>query len=176
MSKAKPDIEDRMAQYEDGQIEFAILSLVREPLLHLIPSLAVNVKSIVTLSKRLDEVKPDWKDFTSSSANGGDVLTTEYLTSPDPEYELKQEVIDQAALPVSVEEVLQSNVVTDIVACLQEQVTAQARLRASIRLEQESRKSDNERAGSRRHDQGPLLRKLVEIQTGSRTIKAVLAR
>lgn len=161
--QAKPEIEDRMAKYEEGQIEFAILGLVKEPLSGFVSTLARNVKSLAELTKRLDSLKPDWRDFIESSVNVNHALTENLVTGPDAIYELTQELIEQSQLAQSLEDVVLHDVAADIMDCRQKLVLEQTGLRASIIEEQQSIRSDQERAASRRHDYGPAVEALVDI-------------
>lgn len=158
LGQAKPDIEARMAQYEEGQIEFAILSLVRDPLLDLIPRLAENIKGITGLSAHLDLIKPDWRDFETFSDNG---QFAGLLTAFDPNYGLTPDHIDQVDLPMTIAKLYKSDAVEDIVTQRQQLVTDQARLRLWIRDEQQSNQSDEERAAARRCDYGAMMQNFV---------------
>ena len=158
-----PEIEDRMAQYSEGQIEFAILSLVKEPLSSLVSALAENVKGLIALMTRLDLLNPDWRDFVASAVNGEGGTTETLITGPDPVYQLTQEMIDTSELSQSIAEAVLKDMAADILASRQELVTAQACLRASIIEEIQSSRSDQERAASRRHDYGPAVQTLIEI-------------
>src|SRR5467141_2151306 len=51
----KPEIRSRMTEYEEGQIEFSVLSLVRDPILDITRELALNVKCLETVNRQLDE-------------------------------------------------------------------------------------------------------------------------
>ena len=157
-----------MAQYEEGQIEFAILSLVRDPLLDLVPDLAENVKSIVELSKWLDIIKPDWEDFVFTSANGEAVSTGSLLTTSEPTYGLTQEDVDQAKLSSRILDLLRSGVISDIIEYRQELITTQAKLRMSIREEQQSNQSDDERAATRSCDYGARIQNFVRKMRAKR--------
>lgn len=175
VGQVKPEIEARMAEYEEGQIEFAILSLVKDPLLSHVAALAVNVKSIIALERRLDNVASDWKSYVANSTLGEGALTNVILTSPDPGYELCQAMLDQAAILPSIEGALQSDLISDIIARRQELVTEQASLRLAVKEEQQSRRSDEERAASRRHDHGPLVSSLLEILEHKVALESLLA-
>ena len=164
-----------MAEYEEEQIEFAILSLVKDPLIGHIAALAANVKSIMALEKHLDGVKPNWKDFLGDSSNSESAMTNGVLTTPHADYELCQATLDQAAILSSVERALQSDVPSDIIACRQELVTDQAGLRMAVEEQQHSQRSDDERAASRRHDHGSLVKKLLEILKRKHALKPLLA-
>lgn len=158
-----PEIESRMAQYEEGQIEFAIMSLVKEPLADLMAALAENVKSIISLSQRLSQVKSDWKDFLSESTDGKCASTHNVIIGPCEQYQLYQESINQAELPPGFEAQLKSDNIEELLSARQELLTAQAGLRASIRDEAKAVRVDNERAASRRNDRGLLVTGLLQV-------------
>jgi len=147
-----------MAQYEEGQIEFAILSLVQDPLLRLIPTLAENAKSVAALSARLDSLEPDWQDFTTSPANGE---TTGLPDAPNPCYGLTQGILDHATLPQEAVKLCGSDVVQGIVEHRQRLITAQAELRMSISEELESDQTDEEKANARSRDYGARMQNVV---------------
>lgn len=160
--KAKPDIEACMSEYEEGQIEFAILSLVRDPLRDLLPALATNVRGIQALAAHLEGITAE-KETSDSTEHQGDPPNDDTLTGPDLAIGLTQDVIEQAQAPPSIESALGSHVVSTIRLCQQELCVAQIRLRALIRDECESKHSDEEKSNARRHDYGPLALKLAQI-------------
>lgn len=150
-----------MAQYEEGQIEFAILGLVRDPLLELLPALAENVRSVAALSTRLDIVKPDWQDFMTSSIKGDYGGSEGLISTASPIYGLTQENIDQAKLPQAVEDVCVSDVASALIEYRQSLISTQASLRMSIREEQHSNQLDEERATQRALDHGARMQDFV---------------
>ena len=161
LSQAKPDIEARMAQYEEGQIEFAILSLVRDPLLEMIPALAKNVKAISTLSSRLDVIKPGWEDFFDSSIKNDIVGRNSLSIDASFTYGITQRMLDQAQPSQAVTDLCHGNKVPDILAHYEQLSTAQVGLRMSIREEMQSNQSDEERAAARRCDYGARMQNFV---------------
>ena len=150
-----------MAQYEEGQIEFAILSLVQDPLLTLVRALAENVKSLTALSARLDSVKPDWQDFMTSPRNGHAITSEDVLSDVDLNYNLTQEDLNRVKLPEKVVDLCLSDVAQDIMAHRQQLITAQAALRISIKEELQSNVSDEERAAARSCDYGAMMQSFV---------------
>ena len=150
-----------MAQYEEGQIEFAILSLVRDPLLEMIPALAENVKAINALSTRLDVIKPGWKDFIDSSTNSQIAGNDNSISNPNLAYGLTQEMLDQAEPSQAVMDLCHSDVASDILGHREQLITTQAGLRMSIREEIQSNQSDEDRAASRTCDYGARMQKFV---------------
>ena len=160
--KAKPDIEACMSEYEEGQIEFAILSLVRDPLLDLLPALATNVKGIQALTAHLEGIYAEKEKGDSTKHQEGS-LSDDILTGPDLTIGLTQDKIEQAETLPSIESAIGSHVISTIRLCQQELCVAQIRLRALIRDEYEAKHSDEEKANARRHDYGPLALKLAQI-------------
>ena len=158
VSQAKPEIEARMAQYEEGQIEFSILGLVKEPLPGFISNLAVNVKSLAQVAESLKLLKPDWRDFIEDS-----VMADHVVTGPDSIYGLTHELIERSQVPQALRDALLQNIAGVIMEYRQKLVLEQNGLRASIIQEQQSSRSDQERAASRRHEYGPAVQALAEI-------------
>ena len=163
-----------MAEYEEEQIEFAILGLVKDPLIGHVAALAINIKSIIALERHLDNTKPDWKDFLAYSLATEGALTEGVLINPDPDYNIDQATLDQATILSSVDKTLQSDMLSDIIACRQDLVTEQTGLRMAIKEQQQSRRADEERAANRRHDHGPLVRKLLDILEHKHALKPLL--
>ena len=161
LSQAKPDIEARMAQYEEGQIEFAILSLVRDPLLEMIPALAKNVKAVSALSSRLDVIKPGWEDFLDSSIENENVGRNSLSIDASFTYGITQRMLDQAQPSQAVTDLYHGNKVPDILAHYRQLTTAQVALRMSIREEMQSNQSDEERAAARTCDYGARMQNFV---------------
>ncbi|KAI4091754.1 MAG: hypothetical protein LQ348_006903 [Seirophora lacunosa] len=168
-----PELELRMAQYEEGQIEFAILALVKEPLAQLVPDLAQNIKSIISFSERLSQVNPDWEDFVHDVTGRDSETGHSMLSSLCVEYERLLEGIDQAELPPTVQMQLKNENIQELLAGRQELVTAQAGLRASIRDEAQTIRMENERAARRRHDKGLLTKGLLQVLGRIGKIKSV---
>lgn len=163
MRQVAPEIEARMAQYEEGQIEFAIMSLVREPLADLVAALAENVRGINCLAHRLSQVKPDWEQFFSEDTGDSKEASHETITGPCEQYQLYAETIDQAEPTPELQTQMESDEVTELLAAREDLVTAQARLRASIKDELKTFRTDNDRAASRRNDKGLLAKGLLQV-------------
>lgn len=170
VDQVAPELQSRMAEYEEGQIEFASLALVKEPKANLVAALAENVKSINSLSERLSHIKPDWRDFQPSHSSPAN---HELLFGPCEQYELQQEAIDQAKLSPELETKLESDVAEELVKNRQELITAQASLRAALTEEIRTIRTDNERAASRRNDKGLLARGLLQVLERMGKVEAV---
>ncbi|KAL8873098.1 MAG: hypothetical protein Q9198_007085, partial [Flavoplaca austrocitrina] len=158
-----PEIETRMAQYEDGQIEFAILSLVKEPLIKLVDALAENVKSIASIRQRLHQMESDRAGLQSNSTGANESGEQSLILGPCEKYRLSQEAIDHAVLSPEHEELLKSGDGVAMSAIVLDLTTAQASIRASIRDEIKAIQADDDRAASRRNDKGLLAKGLLQV-------------
>ena len=160
LSQAKPDIEARMAQYEEGQIEFAILSLVQDPLPKLVSELAENVQSISTVTHRLNTIKPDWEDFLTLAANDE---YTRLLQGPDEAYGLTQKIMDSTTVPMAILEHCDFGVVSELTHHFERLVTDQAGLRLAIKEELQTDQADEEKAVARECDFGARMQNFVRV-------------
>ncbi|KAJ5633012.1 hypothetical protein N7490_009351 [Penicillium lividum] len=141
---ARPNIVDRMAAYEEDQIEFSILGVVRDPLPDLVRQLAVNVRSLEMLNARLTSPAiPLLSDPTLFELK-------ETVLGPDPTYGLSRANIDAA--------VISEIAYPELAPELQRLREAQCELRARIREEQQSQRADEDHATGRRYDYGPAVR------------------
>jgi ubiquitin carboxyl-terminal hydrolase L5 len=170
----KPDLEARMAQYEDGRIEFAILSLVKDPLIGLRTELALNVKSLSTVSTRLDELAPDWRTFSMFMSEEIGEFSDATLVGPSVDYSLSEADIFNATLPSDVGIKLAVDTVWDILRYRSALASVQARLRTSIREEEESHHRDEEKVRERRHDYGPAIQTWITFQARKGALRDIL--
>lgn len=148
-----------MAEYEEGQIEFSILSLVRDPLLDLVPMLAENIKSLLVVASYLENTASE--NDLGEDQRGCEVEGT--LTRSDSSYGITPGAIEKANVSSKVDSVLQSRVLSDIIDCQRELLVSQATLRASIRDEHEANNMEDQKAIARRYDYGPLALKLAQV-------------
>lgn len=159
--QTKPQIEARMAEYEEGQIEFSILSLVKAPLSGLFSDLAQNAKSLFALSN--SEQTSEESFISAISPASGEFCSGSELNVclPDAAFGLTQDMIDQAIIPQGIHDAIQSRNVSIITQLWKELTIAQATLKGSIGEEQLSNQLDQERAESRRWDYGPAVHDLI---------------
>jgi ubiquitin carboxyl-terminal hydrolase L5 len=141
-----------MAAYEEDQIEFSILGLVRDPLPDLLSSLAINVRSLEILSQRA----------MSLSVLGIEVFWDELILGPEPSLGLTREDIDAAEIPDTVQN-YQSCSAKQLQKYQQELSKDQKELRIRIREEQQSQRKDDEYAAGRRFDYSPAVRTWLRL-------------
>lgn len=156
--KAKPDLEARMVGRE-GANDFAVMSLVEDPLATLVPRLAENVAALQAITKHLQSIKTSSED--SLSRDKCEDLSKDFVDGPDLGYGLDQGMIDKALVSKSTMKTLQCSDYSVLVTHRFELLAAQGSICSSIKEEQESRRSDQERATRRRHDIEPLSIQLL---------------
>lgn len=185
LSQVKPELEARMAEYEDGEIEFAILGLVQDPLVLLVHDLACNVKGIQVLESRLDDIKPDWRSLHVPTTAEEAICAEHMLVGPYLHYRLDQATISDVPLRREIQSKTNTDSAMELLDLRRVLASEQRHLRASILDEQESDRKDEDKAAARRHDYGPAIRKwllhlvrqdtfkpLVENRKKSRKVEA----
>lgn len=174
--QTKPQIEARMAEYEEGQIEFSVLSLVKAPLAGFVSALAQNVKSLFALSKS-GQASEDSSILAVNSSCGEFSPGSELnVCMPDAAFGLTQDMIDHAVIPPAVQAAIQSQDLPIITQLWRELTIAQASLKASIGEERLSNMLDQERADSRRWDYGLAVHNIIYLLARKRFFKTTNTR
>ncbi|KKK15638.1 hypothetical protein P175DRAFT_0512655 [Aspergillus ochraceoroseus IBT 24754] len=169
----KPNILTRMEEYEEGQIEFSVLSLARDPLLDLVDRLAVNIKCLETATKAIDAYVGDRVTVGAPSL----VSALEgSLLGPDDSYGLTRDAIDRAKIPTEEEKRCADYSMSQLIQYCIELCNAQLQLRATIREEQQSQQSDDDYAEGRRYDYGPAVRTWLRFLARKRVIEDLIPK
>ncbi|KAL4805254.1 ubiquitin carboxyl-terminal hydrolase [Aspergillus unguis] len=171
LSLVKPDIQARMDEYEDDQIEFSILGLVRDPLPGLVEQLAANIKQLQTIKKTLSS-----RERESAVAHFMAPLHENTLLGPDDSYKVTAKLIDNAVIPVEKHEEYSRCSTDGLVQYCMDLGRAQLELRATIREEQQSQQTDEEYAAGRRYDYGPAIRTWLRLLARKRVIEDLVPR
>lgn len=148
----RPNLLDRMAAYEEDQIEFSILGLVRDPLPDLVQQLALNVRSLETIHERLLSDGDTTAAATTITSFEGTVI------GPEPSLALTRAVIDAAEIPEDTWKEYRSCSPSQLQDHRQRLSQAQGELRCRVREEQQSQRADDDHATGRRYDYGPAVR------------------
>lgn len=145
-----------MAAYEEEQIEFSILGLVRDPLPGLIQELAVNVRSLEVVNERLmtSGVTDTGADSSMETSQSLEALQ-ETVLGPEPFFGLTRAMIDEAVIPEALPE---ENSPSSLIEKREELRQAQIALRGRVREEKEAQDADDDHATGRRYDYGPAIR------------------
>ena len=151
-----------MANYESDQIEFAILSLVRDPLMNLIPSLAQNVK---VLNFTLPRLRGMSETFELDTLN--------CTTGPEPRYRLTYDLIESQNIPKADNNILVGGTQTELRGLYEKLISVQNDLQAKIEEELELIRIEDERTARRRHDNGPLIQKWIRFLAHHEAVKPI---
>lgn len=150
-----------MAQYEESRMEFAILSLVKDPVINLLSDLAGNVLDIRAVQSQLEEIKPDWRSFIYEGITDSKETQPALVTGPDAGLGLtdahlsKSQAIqdNQFQLPLASAE--------DGLTKRKKLITAQQDLKMAIQEEVQSRHLEQEKANARSRDFGAKMQKFA---------------
>lgn len=152
MEIAKPLIEERMAQYEDDQIQFNLLAVCKSPLATVKAELCENIHTLVAIEEALKKSQPDWESFISEDEKH------RFLRGPDEQYQITAEDFNAAFGNPDVIKELGGNLTNARLMELQKQHSdRQKQLKMALLDEATEIKQDNETAASRRHDFTPLI-------------------
>jgi ubiquitin carboxyl-terminal hydrolase L5 len=164
----KPNILTRMAEYEEDQIEFSILSLAKDPLIDLTAKLAANVKCLELVRELIDA-----HEEGSSTAEPAVSLLENTILGPDASYALTQDNIDEAVIAADQREGYQACSIDALIHDLQKLSGNQLELRASIKEEQQSNQADDDYAAGRRYDYGPAVRQWARFLARKRMFESL---
>ena len=159
---AKTDIENRMANYESDQIEFAILSLVKDPLQYLLPKLAQTTKTLGLIASRLHEL-----------GENSQLNTTNCLIGPEPRYRLTDDLIYAQNLAEADQEVLVNGNEALLCDTYERVRSTQIHLRSEVQEEIDLECAEDERTARRRHDHGPLIQTWIRLLAQHEAIKPI---
>ena len=164
----KPNILTRMAEYEEDQIEFSILSLAKDPLVDLVGKLAANVKCLEIVQQRLKthEEGGSKRELVAS-------LLENTILVPDESYGLTRVDIDEAVVTAKQMEEYEDCTIDGLMQNLQKLNTTQHDLRATIKEEQQSRQADDDYAFGRRYDYGPAVSLWIRFLARKRMLESL---
>lgn len=155
MNVAQPALMGRMAQYAASEIQFNLMAIVHDPVMVQREELAINMRALQTIDKKLDSLQADWRaiegieatdafaiDFAVDSALG--------VTMADVEAaKVKKDVLDT---------IERDEDISKLIKFRKDLIHGQAPLRAAVRDSLSSAKSDDEKARHRRHDYETFVR------------------
>lgn len=167
---AKPDILARMDEYEEDQIEFSILSLVKDPLPGLVDKLATNVKCLQAVKRHiaaLESTPESETDFANS-------LGESTILGSDESFSLSKDKIDSSELPATQREIYKACSVEKLSQHRQSLSDEQRGLRATVRDEQQSQQADEDYATGRRYDYVPAVKAWMQSLAQKRAIEDLI--
>lgn len=168
LSVVQTTLSVRMAEYEEGQIQFSLMAVVQDPVIEDRRALAQNVRSLRRLEAHLDEVSKDWRNFSVSDPEDKTIF------GPSEEYGLTEETIAKASQAEKTEHYLKSSCPENLTQARQELITNQAQRRAAVRDSQQAEVADAEESMHRRHDYGAFVKAWMQALVDNGALKSLL--
>lgn len=162
---AKPFVLSRMAEYEQGQIEFSMLSLVRDPLSRLKSELTQKAKAVQRIHNFLEANR-------SGQASTGAVQLNGIAENGAPSLvEGKQEA---GPIPHDMLRGLEVMSIPELETQRSNLVAEERSLRVALKEEERSVRMDEEHAASRRHDYGPAIHAWMKMLAKKKMVEPLL--
>ena len=156
MQKATPIISAQMAEYEEDQIEFALLGLVKDPLIQLQQALHDNVCALEMIDDRHSATTDGANDLELPNAFEQNMLQESCITP-----ELKERLA-QATSP---------NLLTQLRSELENE---QLSLKSAVKDEKQALGRDVVKASQRRHDYTLVIRSWLEMLIDKGELKTLI--
>ncbi|KMQ43772.1 Peptidase C12, ubiquitin carboxyl-terminal hydrolase [Trichophyton rubrum] len=157
-------------EYEEGEIEFSILSLSKDPMTGYLADLASNVKGLQHLNSRLSEFGDNCDEADPENA---------VLCGPDAQYGLTPAILELALVPSELAETAENgNRAHDLDSLARQRqalVEQQRLLRTQITDEQNSRQIELDYARRRRFDYSAAVNRWSRILARKRKCEELLS-
>ncbi|DAA73836.1 TPA_exp: Ubiquitin carboxyl-terminal hydrolase [Trichophyton benhamiae CBS 112371] len=167
---ATKEIQTKMAEYEEGDIEFSILSLSKDPMTGYLADLASNVKALQHLNSRLAGFGENCDEADPENA---------VLCGPDAQYGLTPAMLELALVPSELAETAENgNEAHDLDSLARQRqalVEQQRLLRTQITDEQNSRQIELDYARRRRFDYCAAVNRWSRILVRKRKCEELLS-
>lgn len=142
-----------MAQYEENQIEFGLLAIVKDPLDEHQSQLRAVKEEVRDLETHLSATTTGWKALADPpnhhAANGDNTAPENTANGTGTTFAPKDEASEEA--------------MESLLTRRQELLVLQTELKRSIEDEEASSRSDQQRAYERRHDYAPLIHSWLKM-------------
>jgi ubiquitin carboxyl-terminal hydrolase L5 len=144
----------RIGQYEDGDIEYNLLSLCKSPLHTLQGSLAENAHLILDVEKILAAVIPDWKLFMQSQSDLS--MSMDELTGS---FDISVDQVNNANPPESARKKAEKAISDPerLLNLYKDLVSEQKALRSEHAQEVASLAQEDDLAATRKQDHAPVV-------------------
>jgi ubiquitin carboxyl-terminal hydrolase L5 len=168
MDVVQTSLSVRMAQYEEGQIQFSLMAVVQDPVTEDRRVLAQNVSSLQKTELLLNEVSQDWRDYTAADHENCT------LFGGSDEYGLTDQMITEAETSENMAQQLHSSCLESLLKVRQELMTNQAGCRAQVRDSQQANMMDAEESMHRRHDYGSFVKAWMQALVDNEALKPLV--
>ena len=157
---ARDNIMQRIGQYQDGDIEYSLLSLCKSPLKTVLESVAENAHIILDVEKILSAVIPDWKLFTQSQSD--QPISTDQIRRAQPPEPAKMKVEEAISNPGRLLELYK------------DLVLEQKALRSEYMQELASNVQEDQLAAARKEDHTPVVYMAIKALAEAGVLKDIV--
>ncbi|KAF2399954.1 cysteine proteinase [Trichodelitschia bisporula] len=147
-----PVLAARMNEFTDGELEFTLLALVKDPLDSIREALTANMRHLRTIEARLDSCSSSWKDFTPWT----DPDESRSFRGPDEAIGITEAMVVACRSP-SVPEYTATDTQASLLEGRMTVIAEQKSLRAQLRDEMFSRNQDDQKTVDRKAEYGPFI-------------------
>jgi len=171
ISIARDNISQRIGQYEDGDIEYNLLSLCKSPLKAVQGNVAENARSILDVEKILADLVPDWKLFLQSQLDLSmpiDELESSFDLSAD---QINNVNLSEAARKKIYEAASDPEMLINLYKDL---VLEQKPLRSEYMQEVASIAQEDEQAARRKEDHTPVVYMAIKALAEAGVLKDIV--
>ncbi|KAI4759193.1 cysteine proteinase [Aureobasidium sp. EXF-3400] len=168
LSVIQTSLSVRMAQYEEGQMQFSLMAVVQDPVIEDRRILAQNILSLQKIELRLNEISQDWCSYTSPDSENS------VLFGASDEYGLTDEMVAMANISENLTQQLRSSCPDSLLKVRQELMTNQAGCRAQVRDSQQAERLDAKESMHRRHDYGSFVKAWMQALADDGALKSLL--
>ena len=145
---ARPALQERVAQYDAGAIEFNLMAIVHDPMVACTEALAANVKALEATEAKLTTVVEDWKELLDEDED-----ISALVNGRENKLGLHNADIERASLTDRDQQALaNAEDLTDLLALRKEIILQQKGLRHACETEMWDARRDITEAKLRRQD------------------------
>jgi hypothetical protein len=145
---AQPALQERMAQYAAGAIEFNLMAVVHDPMVACTEALAANVKALEATEAKLKSVAEDWREMLDEYED-----ISALVNSQNNSLGLHNADIERVSLTTKDQQALvKAEDLTELLALRKEIIYQQHGLRRACEDEMYGARADASKARTRRQD------------------------
>jgi ubiquitin carboxyl-terminal hydrolase L5 len=168
LSLIQTTLSVRMAEYEEGQIQFSLMAVVQDPIIQARRALAQNLRSIQAIEARLDELTPDWPSFVAADSEDSVVCCPQEVSS------LTDAMIAEAPLTPKTAQHLTCTCSETLIRVRTELKKDQTGCLAEIRDSQQTDMLEELESMHRRHDYGSFVKAWMHALVSNGALKSLL--
>ncbi|PMD14096.1 cysteine proteinase [Hyaloscypha hepaticicola] len=171
VSLARDNIMQRIGQYQDGDIDYSLLSLCKSPLKTVQESVAENAHVILDVEKILAAVIPDWKLFTQSQSDQP-ISTDELMACFNISTDQIQSAEPLVSAKIKVEEAMSNP--GRLLELYKDLVLEQKALRSEYMQELASNVQEDQLAAARKEDHTPVVYMAIKALAEAGVLKDIV--